>query len=72
LLSTYPLLGKDIPDTFGEKLLNDIECTFPITATKIIAIDMPSIAFFRSIPPSKADNTILLDDPGFSWSTHLF
>jgi hypothetical protein len=34
---------------------------FPIRATKTIAIDAASIAFFRSIPPFKANNLI------FAW-----
>ena len=45
---------------------------FPIRATKTIAIDAASIAFFRSIPPFKSNNLILLDDSGFIWATHLF
>jgi hypothetical protein len=36
---------------------------YPVSATRTIATDTASIAFFRSIPPSKANNAILFNYP---------
>jgi len=63
LLDTYPFGYFDVAGKFPVKGVTPAAAEHPISATKIIATVTASIAFFRSIPPSKANNAILFNYP---------